>query len=95
MIKYVTDYSKDNIEEVEVLRETEKCVFVSSGAKNDSERRMNKSSDWARYHDTWDKAYDYLVSCANSNVEYKERQFKNACDNRVKVEALKATKKGE
>jgi len=84
--KYVVGWSKDNIETVEVLRETEKCVFTASG---NSERRHNKISDWARYYDSWSDAYDYLIKQVENSVSAAESKFKIECDRRVKIESLR------
>jgi len=90
--KYKTNYSKDEIIKVDVIRETEKCVFLESSSLSGriAEQRESKVSSYTRYHDTWGDAHSYLLGCANSLVSSKESQFKAAKDKLAKVESLKA-----
>ena len=62
------------IEEVEVLRETEKCIFVSTNktkSNPNGERKELKMTEWYEYYDTWDAAHAALTDKA-------ERQVTNA-----------------
>ena len=90
MIKYKTGYSKDSIEEIEVIRETEKCVFIKpywSGVGR-NERRESKISDFGRYYDSWDEPHHYLVDEAHDRVKFAESRLKDECKKREKVEKL-------
>jgi len=88
-MKYLVDYSKDNIKEIDIIRETEKCVYIACGS---GERRVAKLSTWGNYFDSWDDAYTYLINNVNNEVESAERRFKAACEKRVKVESLEESK---
>lgn len=74
MIKYRTNYSKDKIEKVEIVRETPKMVVVVSHVGG--ERREAKQSDWACYFDTWAEARDYLLDAARKRVAPAADLFK-------------------
>lgn len=81
IIKYRTDHFADKIEKVEVLRETEACVYLSRnptlGNKKD-ERREAKMSDYAQYHDSWADAHTYLMKKAEIAVKYASQNLKKA-----------------
>ena len=62
------------IEEVEVLRETAQCIFVSTNktkSNPNGERKELKMTEWYEYYDTWDAAHAALTDKA-------ERQVTNA-----------------
>ena len=65
MIKYRTQFGE--IEEVEVMRETDKQVFHASPRGQD--RRENKVSDWRNWHDTWEAAHAFLIAEAQRDIE--------------------------
>jgi len=85
MIKYRTNRNQPEIKETEVVRETEKCVFLLIGGR---ERRENKESEWHNYFDTWDSAHDYLLQRANKRVSAAESRFESECANRAEIEQL-------
>ena len=61
-VKYRTsDVWHAKIEEVEVERESDKCVWISG-------RRQAKDG-WMQYHETWQAAKDYLVRRAERSVQ--------------------------
>lgn len=70
MIKYKTSNYGVEIERVEVIRETAQCVFVVASGR---ERRESKSSEWSKYHDTWQQAKDFLVERETVRVEAARR----------------------
>jgi len=76
MKKYkVSNYSIE-IEEKEIIRETEKMVvFINSRGKEDKEL---KSSNYSSYFDTYNEAANYHIYCAAQKVEMCEIQLKYA-----------------
>lgn len=79
MIKYKTSGS-DKIIQVEVARETEKCVWTMESTfrgKEKMEVRHAKMSDYESFHDTWQAAKDHLISLANSRVIAARRQLES------------------
>lgn len=82
MIKYKTR-NKTDIEAVDVVRETEKCVFVPSvswGRKWDgkSVSREAKISEYSRYHDTWEEAHVYLLNKLDMRTELLRQRLESA-----------------
>lgn len=78
MIKYRTrwhDSAMAIIETVEVLRETERQVFLPSSRPGGKERKENKESGWQNYFDTWEQAHDFLVEEATKTVDWAARQL--------------------
>jgi hypothetical protein len=68
MIKYRTSSYGSDIEIVEVLRETELCVFLPPTRRRKTEERAAKVSEWHRYHDSWEAAHDHLLDRATQKV---------------------------
>ena len=73
--KYKTQPSSTVIEAVEVLRETEQCVYVPRGKH---ERREFKATRWDRYHDSWEDAHQYLMSKAERKIDDARRDLQLA-----------------
>lgn len=70
-------YHEAEIEEVEVLRETEQCVFLPANktrSNPNGESRELKKNGWVEYYDTWEEAHAVLV-------EKTARQVSNASRN--------------
>ncbi len=67
MIKYKANSSFNEIEEVEVVRETEKCVYVQRGLQG-GERRESKLSSYDNYFSSWDEAHEFLLEQAQRTV---------------------------
>ncbi len=65
MIKYRTGYEK--IEAIEVLRETEKCVYLPD-TKYRAEHKELKRSEWTNWFDSWEEAHAFLVAEAEDKV---------------------------
>jgi len=59
MKKYRTWNRLGEIEEIEIIRETEKSVVISAGPYG--ERREMKQSDHMRYFDSWQEAQAFLI----------------------------------
>jgi len=68
---------RPTIEKVEIVRETNACVFLPSNFGG-SPRRESKSSDWANYFDTFDQAKDFLISHWEKILESKRRSLESA-----------------
>ncbi len=71
--KYQTEvqYPKALIVPVEVLRETEHCVFIPFAKTKrypSGERKESKVTDWHEYHDTWDLAHKSLTAKAEQSL---------------------------
>ena len=73
------------IEEVEVDRETESSVWVNGN-------RLQKSTEYHTYHDTWDAAHSYLLERAKNKVEYARRQLE---EHKSRLGNIKGMKKPE
>jgi hypothetical protein len=73
MIKYYAVFNK--IEKVEVLRQTDKCVFLSET------NRMNKKTDWYCYSDTFQEAKDFLINLSTYRIsKYKDKLLSTQTD---------------
>jgi hypothetical protein len=70
------------IEAVEVERQTDNSVWIDG-------RRIKKMSNWKKYHDTWVKAWEYLLSVAQGRVEGAEIQLVSAEEYLKKIEGLR------
>jgi hypothetical protein len=68
LTKFVTDHSI-SIRQVEVRRETEASVFVADKSPRSLERRIAKSSEFHRYHGTWEAAHAYLLGRAQAQLD--------------------------
>ena len=95
--KFRTSYSANNIEQVQVIRETAACVYVKSegwqkGGK--SERREAKHGEFAQYHDTWQAAHEYLVQKAEAKVASARLQLERLSGALGNIKGMKP-KKGD
>lgn len=75
MIKYRTRF--DNIEALEVERETAKQVFLPA-TNGTRARREDKVSDRSNWHDSWDAAHAFLVANAERDVESLRMRLEQA-----------------
>ncbi|OGF58478.1 MAG: hypothetical protein A2Y62_21190 [Candidatus Fischerbacteria bacterium RBG_13_37_8] len=76
MIKYEASVScYATIEKIEVLRETEKCVFIETRYGED--KRL-KDNSWRPIFDTWELAHNWIVSKAIEKVESAQKQLSYA-----------------
>ena len=86
MIKYTTSFSI-NIQEQEIVRETEHMiVYVFRG----KERREKKRSEHKNYFDTWQEAKDFLHRKYTNKKARAEINLATANDELEKVKALTA-----
>ena len=85
MIKYRIGKFGIEIERHEVIRETDKCVFLPGlGGR---ERKENKESEYGKWFDTWAEAYSHLLSRVDKNYD---RAGRNLVACRSELETVKA-----
>jgi uncharacterized protein YqjF (DUF2071 family) len=69
IIKWKTGLYGTDIERVECTRETEHTVWMMGRWGNKKkERKAAKVAEFARYHDSWELARDFLVETGESKV---------------------------
>lgn len=70
MKKYMTGAYSRLIEEVEVVKETAKQIVVATKSYDGKiyEHRTAKGTWYRKYHDTWDEAYEYLVTKTEESI---------------------------
>ena len=69
------------IEEVEVVRETEHCLFLPAlptKRNPKGETKELKFSEWHEYHDSWEDAHAALTTKANQKVQTALRNLELA-----------------
>jgi hypothetical protein len=68
------------IEEVDILRETEHCIFLRSDIRRypTGERKELKKSEWHEYYDTWEDAHAALTAKAERRVANARRELEIA-----------------
>ncbi len=79
-IKYMVVY--DNIKKIEIIRETECCVYMENGA-----RRAKKSANF-RFCDTWEKAKNVLCYRAFIRALNHGKKFHKAKEKYEKFKRL-------
>lgn len=95
MKKYRTggDWAGTEIREIEVARETEKCVYVIElVGKVRKERRRDKVTSFDIIHDSWDEAHAYLTRRAEQKLQSARLALQDA---QSKVGNIKGMKKPE
>lgn len=86
MIKYRTGYwGRSKIEAIEIEKETEKCVWVNGS-------RMSKHSDYCIFHDSWDKAKEFLLARAEQKLHSARSLLQYAQDELGNIKGLKEPK---
>ena len=74
------------INAVEVSKETEKSVWVTSyGGRQE---RRNKVTDYEAYHDSWKAARDHLINKANKALASAEKRVDHAKATLEKIELI-------
>jgi len=71
MIKYCANYTFLEVKPVEVLRETDQCLWLKSGK---GERRAFKVTSYDCYFDSRKEAVAYLRRQANHALKYARAQ---------------------
>ena len=74
MIKFITSNYDNEIKEIEVTRETDKCYFVPA-YRTGKEDRRNKDRNC---HNTWNDAHSYLFDRTKQRLESLESQLNKA-----------------
>ena len=72
MKMYRVGYSGPKIEEREVIRETESCVFFASSLYATREIREAKRDTWFQ---TWDEAHAFILQRANDRANATQQQL--------------------
>ena len=86
MIKYRTRL--DNIEAIEVVRETKKQVILPANSCG-KEKIENKVSNWTNWHETWEEAHAFLVSKAEREVESLRLRLEQAKGRLGQIKGMK------
>jgi hypothetical protein len=81
MKKYRAQFYK--IEEIEVLRETEKQVVLMNGL------RESKTTDWQSWHDSFEDAKKHLIDDAQKDIDSINRRLDYAKERLEKINNLK------
>jgi len=74
------------IEELEVIKETEKQIVYKNSFSN--ENRENKVSQWAIWFETFEEAKTHLIEKWTLMVESNENKLQRAKDNLTKIKTL-------
>ena len=75
------------IQEIEVLRETDKCVYVAD--RFGKERRQMKESRYEQIHETWEAAHQFLMEGQQEKVDRLRRQLEVANSTLGNIKGLK------
>ena len=86
MIKYCTKSSQ--IEACNVLRETDKMVFLPR-SWGDGETKQLKRSDYQNWHDTFEDAQQFLIDNAQSEIDRLRGQIEYVENKLEKIKAMK------
>ncbi len=87
MKKYQIGMYGDDITEVDVIRETDKCVFVrTSGGQ---ERRERKDAGYYRKFDSWEQARDVLIERTQRRLKSLQDQVHAESDRLAELAARK------
>jgi hypothetical protein len=87
MIKYRAWAHNLEIKAVDVLKETDKCVFFADSIYTKG-RRENKMSDFYCYFDTWQEAKDYMEMKVGNEIITIELNLKRLKDKLHKIQAM-------
>lgn len=83
MKKYRTFYNEE-IEEIEISKETEKSVYYMNG-----ERHPTMSAGYYAHFATWEEARAFLASREENIIDILERQIKQHQETLHKIERMK------
>jgi hypothetical protein len=81
MKKYRAQFYK--IEEIEVLRETEKQVVLMNGL------RESKTTEWQSWHDSFEDAKQHLIDAAQKDIDSINTRLNFAKERLEKINSLK------
>lgn len=85
MKKYKTKW-RNEIEEVEILRETDKCVFLKG--RNGGEDKELKRTSWHNFFNTWEEARSFLLGKAKGKLDRANRDVSGCIHNLNEVEDM-------
>jgi hypothetical protein len=82
---------KAKIQEIEVSRETGKCLFIAGidHRGRPIESRENKISEYYEFHESWDIAHARLMEIANGNVLSARRRLEEANSTLGNIKGMK------
>lgn len=94
IIKYlaISFLGSASIEQINVLRETELCVFLQEGRK---ERRVNKIGYRESYFSSWEEAHAFLLDKANERLLSARRELERAQGNYGNIKGMKKPTEGQ
>ena len=81
-------WMRPEIEEIDVIRETEKQVVMNSDWRG-RERREAKVSEFYEYHNTWIEAYGRLLELASKRIVVAEKSLYEANQNYSDIVVMK------
>ncbi len=75
------------INPIEVIRETEKCVYVID--YNGQPRRQMKENRYEQVHETWEAAHKFLMDAQQEKVDYLRKQLETANGRLGQIKGIK------
>lgn len=66
-----------DIRPIEILRSSEKCVWLPGGPST-APTRHAKLTDWGEYHPTWEDAHKAMVTYLERHFEQTETRLRQA-----------------
>ena len=94
MKRYRTTRWSIEIEEIEVLRETDNFVILPQEGRR-KERREAKKSDYHLYHETWTIAHAYLLQRAEGRVDQGRNDLERRINDLRIIENMQVPKGGK
>ena len=82
MIRYKVSKYRIDIEPLEVVRETEKSVYIQQGR---GLSRQAKETAYDQWFTTWQDAYNFLVKRTESKIEYLKGRLEDTEDNLTEI----------
>ena len=82
MIRYkVSKYTLD-IQPIDVVKETDKSVFIQQGRNLN---RQAKETTYDQWFTTWEDAHNFLVKRTESKIEYLKGRLEDTEDNLTEI----------
>ena len=94
MKRYHTTRWSIEIEEIEVLRETNSFMILSQEGRR-KERREAKKTDYHLYHETWKAAHTYLLQRAEGRVDQGRNDLERWINDLKIIENMQVPKGGK
>ncbi|MEO0498957.1 MAG: hypothetical protein AAF205_00170 [Pseudomonadota bacterium] len=86
----VSAYRRFPITRVEIIRQTEKTIWLRDRWYGSKGRRVLKRDRTEEYFDTWDEAAAALETRADRHAKHAERNYLNASENLERCVAFRA-----